>query len=262
MDYRLVALDLDGTLLNNAGTISAYNQDILSRCRREGLLITLATGRIYASALPFARQLALNDVPLITSHGALVRYTDGPVVAYYPLRENLAAEIFAYLSPHYPDIRFYTEDSLYLSQFSPQALAYAHHIGITPKPLPTHITALHPTKMAIVDTADRIADCETTLKNLYGTQTYITKVSDNFLEVSHPQSTKGLALAALADSLHITAEQVIAIGDSYNDLPMLQYAGCPVAMGNANATIQDVCPYHTATNEQDGVGRFLAGLLS
>ena len=262
MDYRLIALDLDGTLLNDAGAISPYNKAVLQRCREAGAVVTLSTGRIYASALPFARELALDDVPLITSHGALVRYADGPIIAHYPLEEAVVWEIYDLVSPQHKDIRLYADDQLYLNDFSAASLAYAQHIGIPPQPLPADFHALHPTKLAIVDSPEIIAYYEALLQKRYGSRVYVTKVSETFLEISDPRGTKGLALAALADSLHIPKAQIIAFGDSYNDLPMLEYAGCAVAMGNANAAVKAVCRRITDTNNADGVGKLLAELLA
>lgn len=262
MDYRLIALDLDGTLLNDAGAISDYNKHILRRCREAGAIVTLSTGRIYASAVPFARELALTDVPLITSHGALIRYADGPIIAHYPLDENIVWEIYEQVSPQHKDIRIYADDKLYLNDFSAAALAYAEHIGIPPHRLPADLRTLHPTKLAIIDAPEVIAYYETELQKTYGPRVYVTKVSETFLEVSDPQGTKGLALAALAERLHIPREAVIAFGDSYNDLPMLAYAGCAVAMGNANAAVKAVCHRITDTNNADGVGKLLAELLA
>lgn len=262
MDYRLIALDLDGTLLNDDGVLTPYNKMVLKRCQEAGALVTLATGRIYASALPFARELALKDIPLITSHGALIRCADGPIIAHYPLDEAICWEIYQQVSPLHRDVRFYADDQLYLNDFSPTSLAYAQHIGILPHPLPHDLTTLHPTKLALVDTPEVIAYYEDFLQATYGSQIYVTKVSEHFLEISNPLATKGLALAALAESLHLSPQQVIAFGDSYNDLPMLQYAGCAVAMGNANDTVKAVSHRITDTNNQDGVGKFLDQLLT
>ena len=261
MDYRLIALDLDGTLLNDDGHLTPYNKRVLKQCQEAGAVVTLATGRIYASALPFARELALQDIPLITSHGALIRCVDGPIIAHYPLDEAICWEIYQQISPQHQDVRLYADDQLYLNDFSPASLAYAQHIGIPPHPLPHDLTALHPTKLALVDTPEVIAYYEALLQATYGARIYVTKVSERFLEVSNPQATKGLALAALAESLQIPPQQVIAFGDSYNDLPMLQYAGCAVAMGNANDAVKAVSQRIADTNNQDGVGKLLAQLL-
>lgn len=261
MDHRLIALDLDGTLLNDAGAISDYNKQILRRCREAGAVITLSTGRIYASALPFARELALTDVPLITSHGALIRYADGPIIAHYPLDAAIVWEIYDFVSPRHKDIRIYADDTLYLNDFSPAALTYAQHVGLTPHRLPADLHTLHPTKLAVINTPEVIAYYEDELPKRYGSRIYVTKVSETFLEVSDPRGTKGLALAALAEQLHIPREAVIAFGDSYNDLPMLAYAGCAVAMGNANEAVKAVCHLTTDTNNADGVGKLLAELL-
>lgn len=262
MDYRLIALDLDGTLLNDDGVLSAYNTMILQRCQKAGAVVTLATGRIHASALPFARSLALQDIPLITSHGAVIRCADGPIIAHYPLDETICWEIYRQVSPLHKDLRFYADDQLYLNDFSPASLAYAQHIGISPKPLPQDLTTLHPTKLALVDTPEVIAYYEALFQATYGARIYMTKVSESFLEISNPQATKGLALAALTEALQLSPGQVIAFGDSYNDLPMLQYAGCAVAMGNANAAVKAVCDHIADSNNHDGVGKFLAQLLA
>ena len=228
--------------------------------REAGAIVTLSTGRMYASARPFALELGL-DVPLITCHGALVKYADGRELAHHPLPPELALAIYHMMTPYQTHLRFYADDELYMSDLSPSALAYAEHIRVTPQLLPADVSALHPTKLAIVDTPERIRQFETLLSAAFGQQLYMTKVHEGFLEVSHPLGTKGVALANLAQRFHIPQEQVIAFGDSYNDLPMLQYAGCSVAMGNANEAVKRLAHHICDTNENDGVGKFLAAML-
>lgn len=260
MDYRLIALDLDGTLLHDDCTISDYTKTILRRCQEAGAIVTISTGRMYASARPFALELGL-EVPLITSHGALIKYADGRELAHYLLDQTIALEIYQLMQPYHAHIRCYTTDQLYMSDLGASAMAYARHIGITPQLLPADLSALHPTKLAVVDIPERITQYEALLRDRYTDAIYMTKVSEGFLEISHPLGTKGIALANLAQHFAIPQEQVIAFGDSYNDLPMLQYAGCSVAMGNANDTVKAIADRITDTNENDGVGKLLEQLL-
>ena len=258
--FGLIALDLDHTLLQDDGTISPYTKAVLTRCKNAGIAITLATGRMYCSALPFAQQLQL-DIPLITYQGALVKYVDGRTISHYPLANDLARDVIACLQAMHMPINLYERDQLYLTHFNELTLRYAENIKVKPLPWPDDLSHTNPTKLVVLAEPEAIQTSMMILTEQFGSQINLTRSSETFLEISHPLATKGTALNQMIQRLGITKEQVIAIGDNYNDMDMIEWAGCGVAMGNAIPPLKPLADFVTEDNNHDGVGKALARLV-
>ncbi|RYD07145.1 hypothetical protein N752_00755 [Desulforamulus aquiferis] len=114
-----------------------------------------------------------------------------------------------------------------------------------------------PTKVLVVGDEALLDNLWREMAQHFGESLHITKSKPHFLELSHPQATKGHALDMLAKGWGLNREQVIAIGDSYNDLEMIEYAGLGVIMGNARQDVKDKADYVTNSNEEDGVAEVI-----
>jgi len=251
---KLVAIDLDDTLLKNDLTISPRAKNAITKAVESGVAVTFATGRMFASALPFALDLKL-DLPLITYQGALVKYVDGRVVYHKPLQMELAKKVVDFLLPYKYHVNLYVNDELRMERESPEGRRYAN---ISKVPLHFYDNLYEalsdePTKILIIAKEQELDELARALYNAFGAEVNITKSKPYFLEVANKDATKGLALAELARSLNLTAAQVMAIGDSWNDLDMIEYAGIGVAMGNAAPEVKEVANYITRSNDDDGV---------
>lgn len=253
-DIKLVAIDLDDTLLKNDLTISPRAKNAIAKAVESGVAVTFATGRMYASALPFARDLKL-DMPLITYQGALVKYVDGREVYHKPLQMELAKRVVDFLMPYKYHVNLYVHDELRMERESPEGRRYAK---ISKVPLHFYDNLYEalsdePTKILIIAKEQELDELAAALQQKFGSEVNITKSKPYFLEVANKLATKGLALAELAHSLNLEASQVMAIGDSWNDLDMLEYAGLAVAMGNAAPEVKKAADYITLSNDDDGV---------
>lgn len=231
---KLIALDLDDTLLHNDLTISKRAREAITKAVEQGTAVTLATGRMFCSALPYARELKLN-LPLITYQGALVKYADGRVVYHRPLSLELAREVVDFILPYGYHLNVYIDDELYMEKNSPEGQRY---VAMTKAPLHLvdHLGKAmdrDPSKLLVIASSEKLDKLALDLRKRFGDVINITKSKSHFLELGHPGATKGEALANLAASLGLVASQVMAIGDSLNDLDMLEYAGVGVAMENA-----------------------------
>jgi HAD superfamily hydrolase (TIGR01484 family) len=114
--YKLIAVDMDDTLLDNSIQISPRTREVLQKSVAQGVKVTIATGRMYCSALPFARQLGLN-VPLITYNGALIKNSlSGEILLHHPVDSNLALEVLAFFKAHDWYIQSYVDDVLYVDK--------------------------------------------------------------------------------------------------------------------------------------------------
>lgn len=253
-DIKLIAIDLDDTLLRNDLTISARAKKAITAAVEKGVAVTFATGRMFASALPFARDLKL-DLPLITYQGALVKYADGREVYHKPLELELAKKVLEFLHPYGYHVNVYINDELYMEETSPEGRRYLQ-VSKVPvhlvERLPQALTE-KPTKILIIAREPQIDGLSKDLYQAFGENVNITKSKPYFLEIGNTEATKGRALAGLAESLSLQATQVMAIGDSWNDLDMIEYAGLGVAMENALPEIKEKAEYVTRNNDDDGV---------
>lgn len=261
--HKLLAIDLDDTLLNPQLKISPRNKEYILRAREAGVQVTLATGRMYRSALPYAKELAIN-LPIVTYQGALVKVAGtGQVLIHKPVPMDLAKETIAWGKRLGYHINIYVDDTLYVEKVTPEAEAYQKISGITAQPVGDLQKFLQqpPTKILFVAEPKELDAVSKEMGAHFGTSLHICKSKPHFLEFSHPEATKGHALDALAKQWGFTAEQVIAIGDAPNDLEMISYAGLGAVMGNAQPEVKAKADYVTSSNEQDGVAEVIAKFI-
>jgi Cof subfamily protein (haloacid dehalogenase superfamily) len=257
--YRLVAIDLDDTLLNKDLKISPRTKANIIAARQLGTQITLATGRMFRSALPYAEQLGL-DIPLITYQGALVKNSSSGEVLYHrPVPPELVRPVAERVRSYGYHLQMYFEDHLCMEKLTPEGQDYVDLAGVEVTLVSDLLCACpEPTKILISNydegRLDRLAEV---LQAEFGQKLYITKSKPYYLELLHPEATKGKALKVLADHFGIPQEAVIAIGDSFNDVDMIRFAGVGVVMGNAREEIKAEADYVTRSNEDDGVAEVL-----
>lgn len=259
---RLIAIDLDDTLLKNDLIISDRAKLAIQQAVDKGVAVTLATGRMYRSALPYAVELGL-DLPLITYQGALVKYADGREIHHLPIPLATAREIINYLLPYGYHVNIYIDDELYVHKDSPLGQHYANYVKVTVNPVEDLLTALtrEPTKILILEKEKDLTKVVADLKENFKDMIEVTKSKSYFVEITHARATKGTALKKLAESIGINREQVMAIGDSLNDLDMIKYAGWGVAMDNALPEVKAAARYVTKSNEDDGVAEAIEKLV-
>lgn len=258
-NYKLIAIDLDDTLLNTELKISPRNKKYIQRAQDAGIHVTLATGRMYCSALPYAKELGLN-LPLITYQGALVKEAHtGKVLIHHPIPLDLAREIIQRGQNLGYHINVYVNDTLYVEKITPAALDYQRIAGIPAHPVGNLLEFVKedPTKVLLAGGPEELTELAQELTQQYGPSLHICKSKPHFLEFSHPLATKGHALDLLAKGWGLTPDQVIAIGDAPNDLEMIQYAGLGAVMANGEPTVKAKADYITQSNDNDGVAEVI-----
>ncbi|TVY06868.1 Cof-type HAD-IIB family hydrolase [Paenibacillus cremeus] len=253
--YKMLAIDIDDTLINDEKQITPGTKQALAEAMAQGVIVTLATGRMYASAKQLASQLELN-VPLITYQGSLVKNAiDDQVLYERNVPESAARLIFDYCARQDLHLQAYVDDILYVKEDNAKAQAYAElsKIPFTVYPDFAELAGKSSTKLLMIDEPAKLDRVAQELRGLLGQQVHITKSKPHFLEVTHFEGTKGHALSHLADHFGLELEQVIGIGDSWNDREMLEVAGLGVAMGNAVDSLKEIADYVTLSNNEDGV---------
>lgn len=267
MNIRLLVLDIDGTISGADNQVSPAVCTAIAQVQALGIKVAIATGRMYRSALRFHRAVG-SDCPLISYQGALIKdpATD-TVVGHWAVDIPYALRLLADFAPYVQrgdlSVHLYIDDNLYVQQLTPATLAYAARSQVEPIPvgdlreyLLNYVHPLPPTKvLALSDQAEIISELLTNLRHRYQQgELYLTKSVATYFEATNPIANKGTAVKFLAENvLGLPAEQVMTIGDNFNDLEMIQYAGIGVAMGSAPPELQAIADWTAPDVEHDGV---------
>lgn len=261
MQYRLIALDLDDTLLHDDLTVSEPTREALRRAMDQGVHVTIATGRMFASAKQVARQIDLN-VPIITYQGSLIRnLLDGQTLYERTVPVRAAGLLHDYSREHGLHLQTYIDDQLIAAEINEKLLAYAEQSKI-PYTIAENFAELvgtsdRQTKLIIIDEPRRLDAIKPELEALLGPDVHLTKSKSNYLELMHREGTKGHALRFLAAHYGISLEETIAVGDAWNDREMIEAAGLGVAMANAVPELKALADFVTLSNNEDGVKHVL-----
>jgi Cof subfamily protein (haloacid dehalogenase superfamily) len=276
----MLALDLDGTLLNSRGELSERNFLAIAEARKFGVRVALVTGRRFRDARPLALELGL-DVPVISHNGALTKHArtlETVSVRLLPLeaaREVLrlgretGADALLSDDPHGAGVLVYdhlSDDNTALAKY----IAWSRRIhGDEAEEAVRRVASLEdyldhaPVHISFSGSLARMKSIEERLQTELDGRvkvlcTIYPKMDFALVDVLHPEVSKGVGVKASAEEQGLTHNEVMAIGDNFNDLEMLQYAGTGVLMGNADpslrALLEDFGGCHaTATNDEDGV---------
>ena len=274
---KLLALDLDGTLLDSRGRITEANRVAIRAAEDRGVLVTIATGRRYRDARPVGLELELN-APLITHNGALLKYADSlETVAASLLAPKTSIEILkvgrefggdALLSadPHGKGTLYYdriSDDNFPLQKYlrwSETLHGDEAHLAVSHvdelKSVLGDTEVIH---ISFSGTCARMEEMTNRLKNeLADTVTVLSTIYPlrdfTLIDILPPDASKGHGVEKLASINGLIAEEVMAMGDNFNDLEMLAFAGTPVVMGNADASLLERKEFYTTvTNDESGV---------
>ena len=260
---RLVASDLDGTLLRPDETVSDRTRAALGSARAAGITVVLVSGRPPRSLGPIAERIGVGGIA-ICANGAVVWDLDsGTMVDHTPLAADLATRLVRDLRQAIPGALFAVElergfgheagwsDGRVLIS-SPEALE-ADALELITGPV-TKLLVRHPT-MAFAEIAERARDA-------VGEHAVVTWAGLRVVEISAAGVTKASALERLCRRLGIAASEVVAVGDMPNDLAMLDWAGTGVAVANAAREVLDAADEVTAANTEDGVALVLERILA
>jgi len=262
MTYRLIATDLDDTLLNENSKISERNRKAIEAARRKGVYFTLATGRMAQSTFRYARQLEV-ELPLITYHGALVCSLHEEKPYYYrPLEFALVRDIIKEAQERSHHVNLYLEDRLFVKEYNRITSFYKNFSSVEIEPVGDLVEYLDcrgmaPPKVTIIDKEEAMEEIEVILKERFPGRLNLMLSRPSFLEITHNLATKGQALKTLAKDLGINREEIIAFGDSINDLDMLEYAGLGVAVENARPQAKEVADIIAPSHQEDGVAEII-----
>jgi Cof subfamily protein (haloacid dehalogenase superfamily) len=261
---RLVAFDLDGTLVGRDLVIRPRVREAIVRMNAAGIPGCIVTGRMYRAAVTFARDLGF-VAPLVCYQGAaIVDPQSDEVLRDVPLDSDTIAEVIDIAERDGRHIQAYRNDEYYCEARNRFSDLYATLSGVQPVVVPSLREAFvgsPATKAVVIDDPPAASAYVERLRSILGERAYVTRSYPEFIEVLNPRVDKGEALRFVAGRLHIDIAEVAAIGDSWNDAPLLRAAGFGIAMGSAPDELRDVADAVVADVENDGVAEAIERYL-
>jgi Cof subfamily protein (haloacid dehalogenase superfamily) len=261
--YKLVACDLDGTLLTPEHRLGVFTQSVLGRLRARGIELLLASGRHYRDIRTYSAQLGGHGC-LISSNGAAVHDRQGRLVHCQPLEPECASALIA--DPGFADVHtnVYRAEEWLVARPEPYLLQYHQDSGFAYRE--TDLRSVDPTqvlKIFFYGEHARLAEMERIVQGRFGDQVTTTFSLPVTLEVMGRGVSKGAALEWVASQLGIGLAESIAFGDGLNDREMLQRAGKGVLMENADPQLKSALPdlEVIGSNREESVARYLERLL-
>ncbi len=255
MPYKLIAADIDGTLLDRRGQLTEATAQAIRGATANGLTFVLATGRPIQGVEGFCRRLGLRG-PVITYNGAMVVNAEThEILCRQCLRREDAETIWGLGCAYGTDVYAWSDDKLYGNRLDGRIQEYKKLSGVEPE-LVTDFGALAEsgiTKILWHDGTERIGRFFRELDPARVPETTFCPSQPWFLEFFHRAVSKATALEQIGHLLGIRRGEMIAIGDGYNDLSMIRYAGLGVAMANAPDDVRRQAGHVTASNDEDGV---------
>jgi len=266
MAYKLICVDVDGTLLNTKHKITNRTQAVLSEAHRRGVHIVVTTGRIYTDAAYYADLIGTVS-PVIAANGAFIKgKTDNKVIFKDALGEYLSLELLEKFRKHQIKPYFCTPEKFYYGNIMFKVFYIGTKLlGIRSNKLDMeYIYSWKQWQHVLRKEKDNMIKCEiiyrdgsliTELHNelKHSQQLEIVGSSQHNIEITRKGVSKGNAVTVLASLYRLTRQEIIAFGDSENDLSMIEYAGLGIAMGNAPDSVKQKADYITDSNDNEGV---------
>jgi Cof subfamily protein (haloacid dehalogenase superfamily) len=261
--YRLLAIDLDGTLLTPQKLITPRTQQVLCQIAEMGITIVIATGQTAAVLRHVCAALPLNGPQIIENGAVIVDFGSGKI-----LHERLLPQ--EYILPTLDKLRdygfyraYHTHQTVYVDTGTPRAKNW-YRPPVPSAVMVDDVASLYPKpciKVVGIGEEGTLREKRHILEEMYSGKLYVTQSSFDLIEFLHPEVSKGHALQTIVADLQIAPEEVVAIGDNHNDLGMMRFAGLGVAMGNAHDEVKAEADYVTLSNAEEGVADLIEKII-
>ncbi|MBV9711907.1 MAG: HAD family phosphatase [Ktedonobacteraceae bacterium] len=261
--YRLLAIDLDGTLLSPQKLITPRTYAALAQAVDAGMKLVIATGQTLNVLRAVCAGLTLHG-PQIIYNGAIVAdIATGTILQEQLVPQERILPTLALLQKTGFYRVYHTHQHVYVDQDTPNARNW-YRPPVPPALEVADVVSIYPQpciKLVGVGEESTLRAKRRELERLLADQLYVTQASRDLLEFHHPAVSKGNALKSLAQELNIASEEIVAFGDHHNDIGMLQFAGLGIAMGNAHDEVKTKADYVTLSNSEDGVAAALEKMV-
>lgn len=284
---KMIASDMDGTLLTSHLSISELNKDAVLKAQEQGIEFMVATGRAYTEAKPPLEDAGIR-CGMITGNGAQAFDADGNEIFTISIDKRIAKKVMEILRENGLYFELMTSKGVY-SDSQPQRLE--NFATLLAENIPhitfkmaiamasTHLNMLHINYTESYDELIESDDIEVLKVITFSDggqeilqpiareiekldDVHVTSSFPNNIEINHVEAQKGVAVKRLAEAKSIDLKEVMTIGDNFNDVSMLEVAGVSFAMGNAEAGVKKVAKYEAETNVNDGVGKAILRAIS
>lgn len=263
---KLFAFDIDGTLLDNNSKVTDESKKALAKLDDAGIKVVLASGRVFPS-IKYNQKLLEISGPIVATNGSLISLDGREVYKSYYIEERLLKKLYEFCLDYKMDFHFYDEENYYTNRLNLDRIKHlkidndfgmnyqvdliikndpvSYLINQGKKAIKFQISGIDEKDMA----KEKIIDL---LEKEFGEDLYITASGDSLLEIGNKNATKWTSIEEICDKLGIYTSEVAAIGDAYNDIPMVKGAGLGFAMGNAKDKLKEVADVIVADNESGG----------
>ena len=262
MAIRLLALDIDGTLtVNSENEVSARCLEAIRAARDAGVFVTIATGRSNLATRPIWETIGLSG-PSIQFGGAwIVEAPAGTIIDQQPLSPDVARDVMRFAREIHVDAQIYLGDTVVVAQPNPYTARYVARNGMRVLVDPHVYTRLYENVPKILAFSEDEERMRTLFEAEFAGRVHITRSQSTFIEINERSATKGHALARLAARMGVLQSEVAAMGDSYLDMDMIQWAGTGVCMADSLPEIQRLSDVIAPDCLHDGVAWFIENYI-
>lgn len=258
-EIKLIAIDVDGTLLNSDLQLSSRNEETLKRVTAMGIHVILATGKSRVAGLDLIKRINITS-PGIYLQGLCTYDSDGGVIRQQILDPAIARQAITFAEDRDFTVIAYSSSRILVRKHDDRILEgtvrYHESMPDAIGPLQNIVGELPLNKLLLIGEPARIKALRWQLNAQLGGACRLMQAGvPDMLEVLPPGASKGHALKLLINDMGIAPEYVMALGDAENDIEMIELAGIGVAMGQASQHVRDCADYVTGTNDEDGVAQ-------
>ncbi|QMU09095.1 sugar-phosphatase [Levilactobacillus suantsaii] len=259
MTIKLIAIDIDGTLLNENNELAPATIDAVKAAESQGIKVVLCSGRPLSGVAPYIKKLGISgdDQYAITYNGSVAQSVTGNILINHSLTFDDYIDLEAFSRKVGVNFQIETPDYIYTANknISPYTIFESNLVTMLIRyrevsEMPRDVTISKAMYVAEAKDIDRIKPL---IPQDFRDKYYVVQSTPFFIEVMNKAASKGNALRGLADKLGLTADNIMTLGDQGNDLTMIEYAGLGVAMGNAIDDVKQAADAVTLTNAEDGV---------
>lgn len=259
-----MAIDLDFTLLDRNRNIVPENASAVQRLKEAGITVALASGRIASSMRHFADEMEI-EASLISCNGAYLIAHDGKVLQEHKIKIEYSHEVLAFCQQNGIHAHVYADDTIFFAEENEMLYKYMRRVkrGNVRVLGWDVLYGIEPLKIIMTISPNDATEIQRELKNrLSSDEVQVTLSEPEYLEVLNAKTDKGKALSTLASALGIPQNQTAAIGDYYNDLPMLEWAGHSAAVANAPEEVKKTVDLVVGSNDEGGVASYIDLILA